>query len=203
MCLRFIRRGSSCLLYAVDFATIEKMQASGQWDDTGRILASAAKSLEAAGADFILLATNTMHKVARFIEEAVSIPLLDIRDVVAQKINEAGVARVGLLATAYTMEQSFYRERIAQFGIDVVIPNEQQRAEVHRVIYEELCAGKILGSSRDYYLEVIQSLMAKGCDGVVLGCTEIELLVRQSDCAAKLFPTSQLHVEAAVDKALA
>ncbi|MFC7594634.1 aspartate/glutamate racemase family protein [Terrabacter sp. GCM10028922] len=190
------------LLHSVDFADVERLQAEGRWDEAGTLLAAAAAGLEAGGAQLLVLCTNTMHKVAPAIEDAVTIPLLHIGDVTAHAVRAAGVGRVGLLATAYTMEQSFLRERLAGHGLTVLVPDADDRALVHRVIYEELCLGIVTAESRQAYREVIGRLVAAGAEGVILGCTEIELLVDQTDAAVPVFPTTRLHVEAAVEAAL-
>ncbi|KRF39238.1 aspartate/glutamate racemase family protein [Terrabacter sp. Soil810] len=191
------------LLHSVDFAEVERLQAEDRWDEAGVLLAAAAAGLEAGGAELIVLCTNTMHKVAPAIEEAVSIPLLHIGDVTAHAVRAAGLRRVGLLATAYTMEEGFLRERLAGHGLTVLVPDADDRALVHRVIYDELCLGVVTEESRQAYREVIARLVAAGAEGVVLGCTEIELLVDQSDSHVPVFPTTRLHVEAAVTAALA
>ena len=190
------------LLHSVDFSAVERLQAEDRWDEAGRLLAGAAAGLEAGGAQLLVLCTNTMHKVAPAIEDAVTIPLLHIGDVTADAVRAAGVARVGLLATAYTMEQTFLRERLAGHGLTVLVPDADDRALVHRVIYEELCIGIVTEASRQAYREVIGRLVAAGAEGVILGCTEIELLVDQTDAAVPVFPTTRLHVEAAVEAAL-
>ncbi|MBC9822647.1 aspartate/glutamate racemase family protein [Terrabacter sp. MAHUQ-38] len=190
------------LLHSVDFADVERLQAEDRWDEAGQLLAAAAAGLEAGGAELLVLCTNTMHKVAPAVEDAVTIPLLHIGDVTAEAVRAAGVGRVGLLATAYTMEQSFLRERLAGHGLTVLVPDAEDRALVHRVIYEELCLGVVTDESRQAYREVIGRLVAAGAEGVILGCTEIELLVDQTDAAVPVFPTTRLHVEAAVDAAL-
>ena len=190
------------LLHSVDFAHVERLQAEDRWDEAGTLLAAAAAGLEAGGAEILVLCTNTMHKVAGAVEDAVSIPLLHIGDVTADAVRTAGVARVGLLATAYTMEQPFLRDRLAGHGLTVLVPDADDRALVHRVIYEELCLGIVTDESRQAYRGVIGRLVAAGAEGVILGCTEIELLVDQSDAAVPVFPTTRLHVEAALDAAL-
>ena len=192
-----------CVLFSVDFAPIEAMQAEGRWEDAGQTLAEGARSLQAAGADLILLCTNTMHKVAHRVQAAISIPLLDLRDVTAAAVRSAGVTRTGLLATAYTMQESFYRDRLTAAGLDVLIPDADDRAIVHRIIYDELCRGIIREESRHAYREVIARLVARGAEGVILGCTEIELLVGQADSPVPVFPTTRLHAAAAVAAALA
>lgn len=191
------------LLHSVDFAEVERLQANGRWDEAGELLAAAAAGLEAGGAELLLICTNTMHKVADAVERAVSIPLLHIGDVTAEAVRGRSLSRVGLLATAYTMEQPFLRERLAAHGLTVLVPEADDRALVHRVIYEELCLGVVSDESRRAYREVIGRLVAAGAEGVILGCTEIELLVDQSDSAVPVFPTTRLHVEAAVTAALA
>ncbi|MCU1537815.1 MAG: Racemase [Humibacillus sp.] len=191
------------LLHSVDFAEIERLQAQGRWDEAGAMLASAASGLEAAGAELLVLCTNTMHKVAPAIEAATTVPLLHIGDVTGRAVREAGVERVGLLATAYTMEQPFLRDRLGEHGLTVLVPDADDRALVHRVIYEELCLGVVTETSRQAYREVIARLVDAGADGVILGCTEIELLIGQDDSPVPVFPTTRLHVEAAVEAALA
>ena len=191
------------LLHSVDFAEVERFQAQGRWDEAGELLATAAAGLEAAGAELLLLCTNTMHKVADAVERAVSIPLLHIGDVTADSVRRQGLLRVGLLATGYTMEQPFLRERLAGHGLTVLVPEAPDRAVVHRVIYEELCVGVVSDESRRAYREIIGRLVAAGAEGIILGCTEIELLVDQTDSPVPVFPTTRLHVEAAVSAALA
>ena len=192
-----------CLLYSVDFAEIEQLQTTGAWEEAGHLLAAAGQSLEDAGADFLLLCTNTMHKVADAIEAAVSIPLVHIADVAAEAVRGTGVTRVGLLGTAFTMEQSFYRDRLATHGLEVVVPSATDRMVVHRIIYEELCMGVIREESREAHRAIIDRLVAAGAEGVVLGCTELELLVRADDAPVPVFATTRLHAAAAVDLALA
>ncbi|MFI8461967.1 aspartate/glutamate racemase family protein [Kitasatospora sp. NPDC085464] len=190
------------VLHSVDFAVIEQLQTAGRWDEAGEVLAAAARSLEAAGADLLLICTNTMHKVAGHVEAAVSVPLLHLADATAAAVRAAGLRRVGLLGTAFTMEQDFYRGRLASGGLDVLVPDADARALVHRVIYEELCVGVVREESRAAYRRVIGDLVAAGAEGIVLGCTEIELLVRQEDSPVPVFPTARLHAEAAVAAAL-
>ena len=191
-----------CLLLSVDFAEIERLQVAGDWDRAGELLAADAKTLEAAGADLVLLCTNTMHKVAGAVENALTVPLLHIGDVTADAVRAAGVGHVGLLATAYTMEQPFLTDRLAGRGLHVLVPDPIDRALVHRVIYEELCLGIVREESRAAYRAVIERLVAAGAEGVILGCTEIELLISQADVDVPVFPTTRLHVEAAVAAAL-
>ncbi|MEO7752334.1 MAG: aspartate/glutamate racemase family protein [Terracoccus sp.] len=191
------------LLASVDFADIEQLQADGRWDEAGERLAVAARGLQAGGAELVVICTNTMHRVAEQVEAAVDIPLLHLADVTADAVARAGLGTVGLLGTAFTMEQDFYRGRLAGHGLTVIVPGADDRAEVHRVIYDELCRGVLRPASRRFYREVISRLVADGAEGIVLGCTEIELLVDASDSSVPLFPTTRLHVEAAVDASLA
>jgi aspartate racemase len=191
------------LLYSVDFAPIEAAQVAGDWAGAGRQLAQAAACVQAGGADFLLLCTNTMHCVTDAIEAAIDIPLLHIADATGEALVAAGVRRVGLLGTAFTMEQRFYRGRLQdRYGLDVLVPGERQRAEVHRIIYEELCLGRIEAGSRAAYLRAIDELAAAGAEAVILGCTEIGLLVSQDDTAVPLFDTTAIHAECAVRRAL-
>ncbi len=191
-----------CIMVSVDFAEIEQLQASGDWQKAGELLADEARALEAGGADFIVLCTNTMHKVAEAIEAAVRIPLLHLADVTAHAVQRAGLQSVGLLGTAFTMEQSFYRDRIASHGLEVIVPDAEQRQSVHRVIYQELVLGIVTEESRAQYTAIIESLQARGAQGVILGCTEIELLVSQSNSPIPVFPTSRIHAVAAAELAL-
>lgn len=190
------------LLHSVDFADIERMQVDGRWDEAGDVLAAAAADLERGGAELLVLCTNTMHKVADRIEAAVSIPFLHLADATARAALDAAVRSVGLLGTAFTMEEEFYRERLESHGLTVLVPGPEDRALVHRVIYDELVQGVVSGSSREAYRQVMARLVSSGAEGVVLGCTEIELLVGPEDATVPLFPTTRLHVEAAVDLAL-
>nr|WP_163504296.1 aspartate/glutamate racemase family protein [Halomonas socia] len=190
-------------LYSVDFAEIERLQHVGDWDATAEILSQAARSVEAGGADFLLIGTNTMHKVAPEIEASISIPLLHIADATAQRLAADGIRRVGLLGTRFTMEQDFYKGRIVEgFGIEVLVPNEAQRDLVHEVIYTELCLGEVKEMSRQRYLEIIDSLHERGAEAVILGCTEIALLVQQQHTAVPLYDTTAIHAEEAVKWAL-
>jgi aspartate racemase len=190
------------VLASLDFADIEALQVAGAWDEAGQVLAGAARNLEAAGADMVVLCTNTMHKVADQVQAAISIPLVHLADTTAQAVRDAGMTRVGLLGTAFTMEQDFYRDRLAGHGLEVLIPDAEDREQVHRIIYDELCLGVIREESRQVYRDVIGRLVAAGAAGVVLGCTEIELLVRAEDSRVPVFPTTRLHVQAAVNLAL-
>lgn len=191
------------LVRSVDFAEIEEMQAGGEWERAGVRLAAEAATLSDAGAEVIVLATNTMHKVAGALEETYGDRFLHLGDTTAAAVEAAGVGRVGLLGTGFTMSQPFYAERLRGHGLEVVVPTEPDQETVHRIIYEELCLGRFLDSSRQAYLEVIDRLVAAGCEGVILGCTEIELLLPvETYAGVPLFPTSRLHCEAAIEAAL-
>ena len=188
------------VMVSVDFAEIERMQQAGDWEGAGDLLAREAVALELVGAELVVLCTNTMHKVASTIEAALSVPLLHLGDVTAAAVLAAGIDTVGLLGTRFTMQEPFYRERLEAHGLTVVLPNPEQQVLVNRVIYDELVGGIVLDSSRAAYLEIIEGL---GAEGVILGCTEIELLVAQADTSLPVFPTTRLHAQAAVDAALA
>ena len=191
------------VLYSVDFHEIERLQHAGDWEAAGAVLAQAARSLEAAGADFLVLCTNTMHKVAPDIEAAVRIPLLHIADPTAVELKRAGHATVGLLGTRFTMEQAFYRDRLSErHGLRVIVPGPQDRETIHRIIYQELCLGVVTAASRSEYRRVIESLASQGAQAIILGCTEISLLVNQQDAAVPLFDTTAIHARAAAEKAL-
>jgi aspartate racemase len=193
---------AKCLLYSVDFDEIERFQANGDWEMAGKLLGDVAQSLEKGGADFIVICTNTMHKVIHYIEENISIPILHIADATANQIKEAGINKVGLLGTKYTMEQDFYKSRLKSNGLEVLVPNNKERDVVNKVIYDELCLGKIKQSSRDYYKKVIENLVANGAEGIILGCTEIGLLVKPADSEVPLFDTTRIHAIESVKKAL-
>jgi len=191
------------LMVTVDFAEIEKLQHADRWEEAGQILVKCAQDLERGGADFIVLCTNTMHKLADKIIAGVNIPFLHIADATAEKIRAADIKRIGLLGTRFTMEHDFYKGRlIDNFGLDVLIPEKADRDIVHRVIYDELVQGKIIDASRGEYRRIMNDLLSKGAEGIILGCTEIELLVKEGDCKAPLFPTTRIHAVAAVEKAL-
>ncbi len=192
-----------CTVASVDFAEIERLQTAGEWATAGELLAEEARRLEAAGAELLVLCTNTMHKVAPAIEAGCGLPLLHLGDVTASAAGAAGVDTVSLLGTAFTMEQDFYRDRIAAHGVAVLVPDEADRATVHRVIYDELVVGVVREESRAALREVMAREVARGARGIVLGCTELELLVGPDDTDVPLFPTTRLHVEAAVEAALA
>jgi aspartate racemase len=196
-------RSAEVLMYSVDFAPIERMQVEGRWDDAGEALAEGAARLERGGAAFVVLCTNTMHKVASAIEARVGIPLLHIADPTGEAIRARGMRRVGLLGTRFTMEEAFYRERLAErFGLEVIVPPAPERDVVHRVIYEELCLGRIEEASRDAYRRIAGGLADAGAEGIVLGCTEIGMLLGPEDGRVPLFDTTVLHARAAVERAL-
>jgi aspartate racemase len=192
------------LLYSIDFAPLERLQAEARWDEAGAQLADAAARLERAGAELLILCTNTMHKVAPAIEARARIPLLHIADAAGEAIRARGLRRVGLLGTRFTMEEPFYRERLAQrFAVDAMVPGDDERALVHRVIYDELCLGRVREESRRAYRDIAASLVAGGAEGIVFGCTEIGMLLAPADVAVPVFDTTALHARAAVDRALA
>lgn len=191
------------ILYSVDFHDIEQLQRAGDWKAAGAILAEAAHSLETAGASFLVLCTNTMHKVASSIEAAVTIPLLHIADPTAVEIKESGHSTVGLLGTRFTMEQEFYRDRLSErHGLRVIVPGPDDRETIHRIIYEELCLGIVTTDSRDAYRRIMANLTSQGAQAIILGCTEISLLVNQKDSEVPLFDTTGIHARAAAEEAL-
>lgn len=189
------------LLDSLDFAEIEALQESGDWEDAGAILAEHAKRLEAAGAGLIVLCTNTMHIVADRITAAIGVPFLHIGDITAEAITAAGLSTVGVLGTSFTMEQPFYRDRLAAHGITSLVPEDADRATVHRIIFDELVHGIVTDQSRRAYREVIRRLVDRGAEGIILGCTEIELLIGRADSTVPVFPTTALHVRAALEAA--
>ncbi len=190
-------------LYSVDFDEIEQLQHAGDWAATADILSQAGKRVQAGGADFLMICTNTMHKVALEVEAAIDIPLLHIADATAAELSKDGIGKVGLLGTRFTMEQDFYKGRVQErFGIEVVVPDSQRQQEIHRVIYEELCLGNIEQASRQYYLDTIDALASQGAEAVILGCTEIAMLVAQQDTKVPLYDTTAIHCQAAVELAL-
>ena len=190
-------------LVSVDFDEIEKLQTKGEWPATAVILSQAARSVEAGGADFLLICTNTMHKVAPEIERAISIPVLHIADATAERLVADNIKSVGLLGTRFTMEQDFYKGRLTdKYGIDVLVPDADDRGIVHQIIFSELCLGKILDNSRDKYLHIIEALRNKGAEAVILGCTEIALLVQQKHTSVPLYDTTDIHAAQAVKLAL-
>ena len=193
---------ADCIVRSVDFAEIEALQVAGEWERAGAVLAAEAKLLVLAGAEILVLCTNTMHKVAGAIEAAIDVPLVHIADTTASAVLAAGLSRVGLLATGFTMEQDFYIDRLASRGVTAVVPGQDDRAIVHRIIYDELCLGVIRDESRAEYRRIMASLVAEGVEGMIYGCTEIEMLVGADDTSVPVFPTTRLHVEAAVELAL-
>jgi aspartate racemase len=191
------------ILYSIDFFDVERFQHSGDWEAAGRLMAQAGRSLEVAGADFLVLCTNTMHKVASAIEAAVTIPLLHIADPTGSAITSAGHRAVGLLGTRFTMEQRFYKERLLErHGLRVLVPDQADRELVHRIIYEELCLGKALPESRTQYQRIMSNLVSQGAEAVILGCTEISLLVGPEDATVPLFDTTSIHARSAAERAL-
>lgn len=193
---------AKCLINSVDFEEIERCQSSGDWDGAGEILGNAAYSLQKGGADFIIICTNTMHKVVEKIKEKIDIPVLHIADATAKEIKRKDIQKVGLLGTKYTMEQDFYKSRIEEHDIKVIVPSEKNRKEINKVIYTELCLGKIVSQSREYYKRVIEELVQKGAQGIILGCTEIGLLIKQENVSVPIFDTTHIHAIEAVKVAL-
>jgi aspartate racemase len=192
------------LMWSFDFAQVEALQHAGRWDDATVLMIDAARRLERGGADFVLICTNTMHRMAAEVQAAIDIPLLHIADPTAERIQAAGLSRIGLLGTAFTMEQAFYKGRLTdRFGLDVLTPDAAERAEVHRVIYDELVQGRIVPESRQAYRDIIAGLVARGAQAIILGCTEIMLLVSPEDSPVPLFDTTTIHAEAAVEMAIA
>jgi aspartate racemase len=191
------------IMVSVDFAEIETLQRQGKWQEAAQAMVEAAESLQNGGADFIVLCTNTMHKVADDIKAHTNIPLLHIADATAQKIKAIGLHKIGLLGTRFTMEEPFYKNRLAQnYGLEVVIPAAQERKIVHRVIYDELVLGRILPASKQHYINIITGLVKGGAEGIILGCTEIGLLIQAEDCEVPLFDTTRIHALAAAEYAL-
>ncbi|WP_134682850.1 aspartate/glutamate racemase family protein [Brevibacillus migulae] len=193
---------AKCLLYSVDFAEIAACQKAGDWEQAARILGEAAKSLEQLGADCLVVCTNTMHKIADSIQQRISIPLIHIADTTSAAIQAQGLRKVGLLGTSYTMEQDFYKGRLREHGLEVLIPGEEDRELVNRVIFGELCLGEIREESKRAYLRIIDDMAAQGAEGIILGCTEITLLIGEKDTAIPLFDTTYLHAMQAVAYAL-
>ncbi len=190
-------------MYSVDFDEIEKLQHQGNWEELTDLMIDAAKKVERGGADFMLICTNTMHKMADEVQRAINVPLLHIADATAEKIKEKGYGKVAILGTKFTMEEDFYKTRLnAGYGIEVIIPDENERQTVHDVIYNELCLGEIKNSSREKFKEIIRRLAEKDAEGVVLGCTEIPLLIKQEDVEVPLFDTTEIHAKYAVEHAI-
>ena len=192
------------VMVSVDFAEIEALQHQGRWADATRLMIDAARNVERGGADFVLICTNTMHKMAGDVQQAINIPLLHIADATAAKIKAQGLSKIGLLGTKFTMEEDFYKGRlIDRHGLEVIIPSDRQRAMVHRVIYDELCLGQVKAESKAKYVELMAGFVEAGAEGIILGCTEIGLLVDAGDSSAPLFDTAYIHAVAAVEYALA
>ncbi|SEM81305.1 aspartate racemase [Stigmatella aurantiaca] len=191
------------VLYSVDFAEIEKCQSAGRWDEAAVLLKAAAQSIERAGADILVLCTNTMHKLAEELKASIRIPFLHIAEATGQEIIHQGVKTVGLLGTRYTMEQDFYKGKLLEMGLTVVVPPEEERQVVHRIIYDELCLGRVNGASREQYQRIIQGLIAQGAQGIILGCTEITLLIKQKDVPVPVFDTTSIHAIKAAEFCLA
>jgi aspartate racemase len=191
------------LLYSVDFAEIEELQMRGDWDTAGAVLADAAAALERGGAEALVVCTNTMHKVAPAIAQRVALPILHIADATASRVLASSISRIGLLGTRFTMEQDFYKGRLAELGLEVLVPDTDGREQAHRIIYEELCLGAIREESRAVYREVMRGLVARGAQGIILGCTEIGLLVGDADTNVPTFDTTAIHARYAADWALA
>ena len=188
---------AKCILYSVDFQEIEECQANGNWEKSGEILGEAANNLEKAGADFIVICTNTMHKVINQIKEKISIPILHIAEMTAEKILEKGLKNIALLGTKYTMEQDFYKSKLIEKGINVIIPDKNDIEIINEVIYDELCLGTINSNSKKKFLEIVDKLRNKGAEGIILGCTEIGLLIKNEDTDVPLFDTAIIHAEQA------
>ncbi|MBK3495088.1 aspartate/glutamate racemase family protein [Viridibacillus sp. YIM B01967] len=193
---------AKCILFSVDFEEIERYQTVGDWESAGRVLANAAISLEKAGVDFIVICTNTMHKVVDVIEDQIHIPILHIADATANQIKAQGIQKIGLLGTKFTMEQDFYKSRVETYNIQVIVPEEEERAIVHQIIYDELCLGIIKESSKKKYIDIIDRLVEAGAEGIILGCTEIGLLIKQQDANITLFDTTKIHAIESVKQAL-
>ena len=195
---------AKCILHSVDFAEVEPLQHEGLWDEAAKHMVYAARSVETGGADFLVLCTNTMHKTAGEIEKQTSIPLLHIADATARTVRDHGLTTVGLLGTRFTMEDDFYKGRLVdKHSLAVIVPNDTQRRTVHQVIYDELCLGVTHQASRQKYVEIMDDLVSQGAEAMILGCTEIGLLVQSDDCQVPVFDTARIHAEAAVDLALA
>lgn len=195
---------AKCILYSVDFAEVEALQHQDRWNEAAQLMIDAGQSLERAGAEFVVLCTNTMHKLADPIQANIGIPFLHIADATAERVNAAGLRNIGLLGTRFTMEHDFYKGRlIDKYGLNVITPESEDRELVHRVIYDELCLGVVKQESKEQYLQIMEKLVQSGAEGIILGCTEIELLVQEGDSQVPLFPTTKIHAMAAVEYALA
>lgn len=191
------------LMYSVDFEEIEILQHQGKWDKATELMIDAAQRVEKGGADLVIICTNTMHKMADEVQKSLKIPLLHIADATAEEIKKQGLKKVGLLGTKFTMEEDFYKGRLSEkFGLEVIIPNEEERQLIHNILYSELCLGEIKSQSKEKFIEIIKNLAASGAEGVILGCTEIPLLISQEDCEVPLFDTTRIHARFAVEYAL-
>lgn len=191
------------IMYSVDFEEVEELQHEGKWDEATELMIDAAQRVERGGADFVIICTNTMHKMAEEVQKSIRIPLLHIADATAEKINEQGLNKVGLLGTKFTMEEDFYKQRLREkHGIEAIIPDERERQIVHDILYSELCMGEIKDISKDKFKEIIANLAANGAEGIILGCTEIPLLIKQEDYDIPLFDTTAIHAEFAVEYAI-
>jgi aspartate racemase len=194
---------AKCLMFSVDFDEVEKLQHLGEWGEAAKILVDAAIRVEGGGADLVVICTNTMHKMADDVQNSIKIPLLHIADATAEKVVERGLRKIGLLGTRFTMEQDFYKGRmIRNHGLDVLVPDEAERLAIHEVIYSELCLGILNDRSRDRLIAIVEKLADNGAEAVVLGCTEIPLLIHQEDVSVPVFDTTRIHAESAVDHAL-
>ncbi|MDC3423156.1 aspartate/glutamate racemase family protein [Aquibacillus sp. 3ASR75-11] len=193
---------AECILYSIDFNEIDLLQRQGEWEKAGQKIATIAKKLENAGAELLLLCTNTMHKVADTIERDLSIPLVHIGDATAKEITSAGISKVGLLGTTYTMEEDFYHDRLNKHGVKVITPNNENRSELNRIIFDELCKGIFVDDSKEKIIKMLQSLKEQGAEGIVLGCTEIPLIIKDEDSPLPIFNTLEIHVQTAVNLAL-
>lgn len=194
---------ANCLMYSFDFDIIQHLQHRDEWDKLTDLMIDAAKRLETAGADFVIICANTMHKMADEVQQQIKIPILHIADVLVEKIKRQGITKVGLLGTRFTMEHAFYKDRLQKkHGLDVLIPNEAQRKVIHDVIFNELVKGIVSPSSKEKYIHIISSLQQQGARGIISGCTEFHLLVQQNDCTLPLFDTTKIHAKAAVDYAI-
>lgn len=194
---------AKCIMYSVDFEEVEKLQHQGKWDEATALMIDAAQRVEKGGADFVVICTNTMHKMAEEVQSSINIPLLHLADVTAEKIKAQKLKKVGLLGTKFTMEEDFYKGRlIKKHGLEVVIPDEEEREVIHKILYDELCLGEIKKASKDKFKKIIDNLVSKGAQGIILGCTEIPLLIDKEDYEIPLFDTTRIHAEAAVEYAL-
>lgn len=194
---------AKCLMYSVDFEEVEKLQRQGKWDEATALMIDAAQRVKKGGADFVVICTNTMHKMAEEVQSSINIPLLHLADVTAERIKEQGLKKVGLLGTKFTMEEDFYKGRlIKKHGLEVVIPNDEEREAINNILYDELCMGEIKKISKDKFKKIIDNLVLKGAEGIILGCTEIPLLIDKEDYEIPLFDTTRIHAEEAVEYAL-